>query len=162
MKKITQGAPRRRLGGHDPAPSIQFLRIRAPSAAPFRARVPCTKVLGRKGYWKKGKLAISKRKQGYFKGSNTPKGQRPGEFSDLILVKRFQNHVSAFSIRQFLICLWLSNFFNRILMPMSHIAFLVSLRGNFSRFHAFGIPPGAIFQSFMLSVSLQGHFFNFC
>ena len=27
-----------------------------------------------KGYWKKGKLESSKRKQGYFKGSNTPKG----------------------------------------------------------------------------------------
>ena len=59
-------------------PSKCFFGIWAPGRP--RAR-PCTKVLETrnkvqriKGYWKEGKLESSKRKQGYFKGSNTPKG----------------------------------------------------------------------------------------
>ena len=44
MKKITQGAPRRRLGAHESGAGIAFLEIWAPGAAPFRARLPCTKV----------------------------------------------------------------------------------------------------------------------
>ena len=75
-----------RLGAHSGAPSMCFLGIWAPGAAPFRAReylVPRYK--GYKGYKVQGTKvqgykASSKRKQGYFKGSNTPKGQRPGEF----------------------------------------------------------------------------------
>ena len=60
-----------------------FLGIWAPGAAPFRAReylVPRYKGYKVQGTKVQGYKASSKRKQGYFKGSNTPKGQRPGEF----------------------------------------------------------------------------------
>ena len=54
-----------------------------PRAAPFRAReylVPRYKGYKVQGTKVQGYKASSKRRQGYFKGSNTPKGQRPGEF----------------------------------------------------------------------------------
>ena len=77
-EKVAQRPAKRRLGTHDSAPGKCFFGIWAPGRP--RAR-PCTKVLETrnkvqriKGYWKEGKLESSKRKQGYFKGSNTPKG----------------------------------------------------------------------------------------
>ena len=79
-KKLAQGA-------FWEAPTVTgnyFLGIWAPGAAPFRAReylVPRYKGYKVQGTKVQGYKASSKRKQGYFKGSNTPKGQRPGEFA---------------------------------------------------------------------------------
>ena len=84
-EKWAQGEAKRRFGTHEVGPSIAFLRIWAPGAAPFRAReylVPRYKGYKVQGTKVQGYKASSKRKQGYFKGSNTPKGQRPGELGE--------------------------------------------------------------------------------